>query len=211
MSSGSPKYVYGSIGQVQRRGDSQKIVASIEAIGQKCDLALLNVDNEEFQEGFGENVGLIKLWISPRDDEEVLGYPTGGDSSSVTSGDVSRIKMLEYAQAGLHLLAMQINAAINAGNSGGGPIEDMDGNVGGVAFQSWESAENIGCVVPVPVVQNFLEDIQRNGDHTGFTSFDMRLPVLENESLRKSLGIQSAHSGVLVRWSTTRQAKTLYP
>ena len=36
--------------------------------------------------------------------------------------------MQEYTQAYFHLLAMQIDAAINAGNSGG-PVVDMEGKL----------------------------------------------------------------------------------
>ena len=192
---------YGSIVQVQRRGDSQKFVAKVVAIGQECDLALLDVPDAEFWDGFSEEAAKgLEFGSLPQlqDDVEVVGYPTGGDSLSVTSGVVSRIEMQEYTQAGFHLLAMQIDAAINAGNSGG-PVVDMDGNVVGVAFQSLTCAENIGYVVPVPVVQHFLEDIRRNNKFTGFASFGMRLSILENQALRKSLGMQSQHSGVLVR------------
>jgi hypothetical protein len=134
-----------------------------------------------------------------QDEVEVLGYPTGGTSMSVTSGVVSRIEMQQYAQAGVHLLAMQIDAAINPGNSGG-PVVDLDGKVVGVAFQSLISAENIGYVVPVNVVQHFLEDIRRNkGKYTGFCSIGMRLSLLENESFRKSLGMTKHYSGVRIR------------
>ena len=177
---------YGSIVQVQKRGDSQKYLALVEAIGQECDLALLKLENQEFWDNL---VGLEFGSLPELQDEvEVLGYPTGGSSLSVTSGVVSRIEVQEYAQAGAHLLAMQIDAAINAGNSGG-PVVDLDGKVVGVAFQSLTSAENIGYVVPVPIVQHFLENIRRNGKFRGFCGLGMRLSTLENESFRKSLGM----------------------
>jgi S1-C subfamily serine protease len=54
----------------------------------------------------------------------MLGYPTGGDSLLVTRGIVSRIEATEYAQCpGSNLLAIQIDATINGGNSGG-PVVD---------------------------------------------------------------------------------------
>ena len=195
---------YGSIVRVQKRGDSQKYLANIDTIGQECDLALLSVDDPEFWQEFvapiaSDDRGTTTTAASPllfgslpelQDEVEVLGYPTGGDSMSVTSGVVSRIEMQQYAQAGLHLLAMQIDAAINAGNSGGPVIDPYTGRVVGVAFQSLTEAENIGYVVPVPVVQHFLEDARRNhGRYTGFCSLGTRLNLLENESFRKSLGM----------------------
>jgi len=119
---------------------------------------------------------------------EVLGYPTGGDSLSVTKGVVSRIEATEYAQcSGSHLLAIQIDAAINGGNSGGPVVDATTGMVVGVAFQSLEQAENIGYVVPVTVVLHFLEDIRRHGRYSGVTCLGVRYARLENESMRSYL------------------------
>jgi len=187
---------YGSIIQVQRRGYSEKYQATIEALANECDLAILNVQDEQFWDGldsleFGD---LPKL----QEEVEVLGYPTGGDSLSVTSGVVSRIEIQEYAQASSHLLAMQIDAAINAGNSGG-PVVNEDMEIIGVAFEALEGAENIGYVVPVTVVQHFLEDIQRHGNYTGFCSLGITLNLLENTSFRKSLGMTEGQSGIQLK------------
>ena len=48
----------------------------------------------------------------------VIGYPIGGDTISVTSGVVSRIEVTAYVHGSTELLAVQIDAAINSGNSG---------------------------------------------------------------------------------------------
>ena len=42
----------------------------------------------------------------------------GGDTISVTSGVVSRIEVTSYVHGTTELLAIQIDAAINSGNSG---------------------------------------------------------------------------------------------
>jgi hypothetical protein len=39
---------YGSIDQFQKRDNSQKFVATVEAFRQECDLAVLGVDNPDF-------------------------------------------------------------------------------------------------------------------------------------------------------------------
>jgi S1-C subfamily serine protease len=66
----------------------------------------------------------LRLGSVPRLQEAVslLGYPTGGDSLSVTSGVVSRVEMREYAHGAAQLLAVQVDAAVNPGNSGGPAI-----------------------------------------------------------------------------------------
>lgn len=74
-------------------------------------------------------------------------YPIGGDTMSVTSGVVSRIEVTSYVHGASELLGIQIDAAINSGNSGGPALND-DGECVGIAFQSLkhEDAENIGWV-----------------------------------------------------------------
>ena len=64
---------------------------------------------------------------------QVLGYPIGGERLSVTQGVLSRIEMTPYAQSQRRLLAAQIDAAINSGNSGGPVVRN--GRLIGVAFQ----------------------------------------------------------------------------
>ena len=61
-------------------------------------------------------------------------YPIGGDSQSVTSGVVSRIEVTSYVHGSSELLGMQIDAAINSGNSGG-PAFNGAGECVGIAFQ----------------------------------------------------------------------------
>ncbi len=109
---------YGSVVQIQRRGDDEKHAAVVEAVGNECDLALLRVDSlfAPTDESGRKPYALPLGPLPPLQDEvEVLGYPAGGDSLCVTKGVVSRIEMQEYAQAGARLLSMQIDAAINPG------------------------------------------------------------------------------------------------
>ena len=46
----------------------------------------------------------------------VYGYPTGGQSMSVTKGVVSRVEVADYFNA--LALRIQVDAALNPGNSG---------------------------------------------------------------------------------------------
>lgn len=186
---------YNSIVQIQRRGDSEKYQATLEIFANECDLAILNVTDKRFWKGlrplsFGSLPAL-------QDEVQVLGYPTGGDSLSITQGVVSRIEMQEYSQSSYHLLSIQIDAAINAGNSGG-PVVSDDWDVIGVAFQGLNDAENIGYVIPVTVVQHVLEDIRRNRVYTGFCSLGISYGLLENSALRNYLGIKE-RTGIVVR------------
>ena len=64
---------------------------------------------------------------------------------------------------------LQIDAAINSGNSGGPAFNDKKTCVG-IAFQSLknEDVENIGYVIPTPVIMHFIQDYEKNGKYTGF-------------------------------------------
>ena len=74
------------------------------------------------------------------------------------------MQVTAYAHGSSELLGVQIDAAINAGNSGG-PAFNEDGECVGIAFQSLKDgdAENIGYIIPTPVIFHFLRDYALNG------------------------------------------------
>ena len=94
------------------------------------------------------------------------------------------------------LLGVQIDAAINAGNSGG-PVLNEEGACVGIAFQSLKDGdtEGIGFVIPTPVIAHFLADYARNGAFTGFPSVGFEWQPLEAPALRASLGMGGAKGG----------------
>jgi hypothetical protein len=96
---------------VKRRGDDQKFLARVLALGVECDIALLTVDDAAFWRGLrGLEFGPL-----PRlqDTVAVVGYPVGGESISITAGVVSRIEVTQYSHGSNDLLGIQIDAAIN--------------------------------------------------------------------------------------------------
>ncbi|CAM6075090.1 unnamed protein product [Sphagnum tenellum] len=184
--------------KVKRRGDDTKFVATVLAIGPECDIALLSVEDEQFWKG----VEPLCFGSLPRlqDPVTVVGYPIGGDTISVTSGVVSRIEVTSYVHGASELLGVQIDAAINAGNSGGPAFNDK-GECVGIAFQSLKGAdaENIGYIIPTNVIYHFLSDYERNGKYTGFPAMGILWQKLENPALRASLRMKPDQKGVLVR------------
>lgn len=180
--------------EVRRYGKTKKYVAEVEARSHSCDLALLEVENPEFYAGT-EPVdigGLPEL----SDRVSVCGYPIGGDRLSVTEGVVSRIEMVQYAQRQRRLLAVQIDAAINSGNSGGPVLKD--GKLVGIALQTLDDAETIGYIVPTPVVLHFLTDVERGVDD-GFPSLGILSQPLESDAHRRQLRLpETCQDGVLV-------------
>lgn len=182
--------------KVKRTGDDNKYIATVLAIGGECDLALLTVDNEEFW----RDVEPLQFGSLPnlQDAVTVVGYPVGGNTISVTKGVVSRIEVTSYAHGDSELLALQIDAAINAGNSGG-PAFNEDGDCVGIAFQAYSDAENIGYVIPTSVISHFLTDYNMNGSYTGFPYLGLWLQKLENPDLRTWLKMKHQQKGVLIR------------
>ncbi|GIL64530.1 hypothetical protein Vafri_18424 [Volvox africanus] len=184
--------------KVKRRGSDVKHVASVLSVGTECDIALLTVEDDKFWDGvepvvFGQ---LPQL----QDAVTVVGYPIGGDTMSVTSGVVSRIEVTAYMHGSSELLGIQIDAAINSGNSGGPAFNDA-GECVGIAFQSLkhEDAENIGYIIPTPVIEHFLTDYARHGRYTGFPCLGVEWQKMENPDLRAALKMQPDQKGVLIR------------
>jgi S1-C subfamily serine protease len=179
--------------QVRLHGQSQKHPAKVIAVSHEADLALLTVENPSFFAG----IKPLKLGGLPEVEQEVVvcGFPEGGDTLSTTKGVISRIENQRYAHSWIKLLAGQLDAAINPGNSGG-PVM-MGRRVVGVVMQSLKKSENIGYMVPVPVIEHFLTDVE-DGHYDGFPEDGMGIQPLENESLKRMLGLNEEQSGALV-------------
>lgn len=179
--------------EVRRHGSPEKHQARVEAIGHECDLALLRVEDETFYDGTRP----LPIGELPRlgDRVQVCGYPIGGERLSVTQGLVSRIEVVRYAQSQRRLLAMQIDAAINAGNSGGPVLRD--GVLVGVAFQALEGADRIGHSIAAPIVQHFVKDVE-DGFYDGFPALGVVVQRLESRAHRRFLGMPEGDGGGVV-------------
>jgi len=53
-----------------------------------------------------------------------------------------------------------------------------------------EDAENIGYVIPPPVIHHFLDDFARNGKYTGFPGLGVEWQKMESPYLQKSMGMK---------------------
>ena len=133
----------------------------------------------------------------------VRGYPTGGNSQCVTEGVVSRIDCKNYRLghtstiAPGDLLVMQIDAAINGGNSGG-PCFDAQHRVVGVAFQGIDGAQSIGYLIPASVARLFLSSASPRHPQYRLTDVPFRTQKILNKGLRAYLRIPTGATGVLV-------------
>jgi len=181
---------------VEREDDPRKYTAKVQFIGHDCDLAVLKVN----EPGFFRNSVPLELGGIPEIESTVAayGYPVGGDRMSVTEGIVSRIDFQTYTHSAVDAhLAIQISAAINPGNSGGPVLQH--GKVVGVAFQGYSGdvAQNVGYMIPVPVIDRFLKDIS-TGHYDGYMDLSVATFPLQNPAMRAALGLEDDDRGVMV-------------
>ncbi len=183
--------------QLQKDSDPRRYDATVKFIAHDCDLAVLAVEDPRFFGGTTP-VTFAKALPQLNDEVMVIGYPMGGVRISLTRGIVSRIDYSIYSHSGMDLhLVLQVDAAINPGNSGG-PIIFHD-KVVGVAFQALMSGENIGYVIPVPVVRHFLEDIE-DGVYNNYPELGVSFMETRNQALRTDLKLPAELGGVAVSY-----------
>jgi S1-C subfamily serine protease len=178
---------------VKRSGQTKKYVARVKYVAHECDLAVLSVDDQKF---FPSEPPL-EIGELPRvtDEVAVYGYPNGTDQLTITKGIVSRVSHEVYSHSSVSLLACQIDAPINEGNSGG-PVMGGEKIVGIAMMMGF--GENEGYMVSVPVIEHFLKDIS-DGAYNGVPDLAINTQMMENPSLRRFYGIKDEQSGVLVR------------
>jgi S1-C subfamily serine protease len=181
--------------QVRLHGQAKKHTAKVLAVSHEADLALLTLEDASVL----SRVRPLRLGQLPEIEQEVVvyGFPKGGDTLSTTKGVISRIEDRHYAHSRTRLLAGQLDAAVNPGNSGG-PVLEGD-RIVGVIMQSLRRSQNIGYMVPVTVIEHFLADME-DGRYDGFPEDGMVVQALENESLKQMHGLSGEASGALVTW-----------
>ncbi len=178
---------------VQPYQSAEKISAEVVAIAPGIDLALLKLEDATF---FEEHMALPMSDVIPKTGEKVntYGYPMGGSGLSVTEGIVSRIEFSPYYYntAGLRI---QVDAALNPGNSGGPVISNN--KIVGIVFSGIRKADNIGYLIPVEEVKIFLHDIE-DGKYDGKPMIFDQLQTLENDALREKLALKKEQTGMMV-------------
>ncbi|EOA19079.1 hypothetical protein CARUB_v10007745mg [Capsella rubella] len=202
---------------VIKHGSRKKYKAEVKAMGRECDLAILEIESEEFW----EDMNPLELGDMPFMTESVVvvGYPIGGESISTTKGVVSRIGSKNYAQGGATSLpVIQTDAAMNHGNSGG-PV-CIGNKVVGVAFQGLRDANSIGdydCnyqnfngqlfmglitkfrhVIPAKVVKHFITSVEKTGHCVGFCSLHLSYQHMLDANTRNHFKMDPDMTGVLI-------------
>lgn len=179
--------------EVQRYGQRKRYIANVVFVSHQADLAILKVEDEVFFKG----VTPLKFGSLPKVEEKIVvyGYPMGGSTLSATIGVVSRVEHHRYAHSGERFLAIQVDAAVNPGNSGGPALSN--GKIVGVVMQVISKSQNIGYLVPVNMVEHFLEDIE-DGKYDGYPELGVTTQKLENPTIKAFYGLDENTTGKLV-------------
>ncbi len=179
--------------EVRRYGEAKRYEAKVLSVSHQADLALITVKDKTFFDG----ITPLDFDSLPRIEQKVsvFGYPSGGNTLSITSGIVSRIEHHRYVHSNESFLAIQVDAAINPGNSGGPALSD--GKIVGVVMQSRNRAQSIGYLVPTVVIKHFLKDV-KDGHYDGFAHTGLTTQKLENPTLRKLYHLDENTTGILI-------------
>jgi len=181
--------------RVRLANEVEKYEAERFCVSYQSDLALIEVSDPEFlAKAKPVEIGSM---VNIRDEVATIGFPVGGDEISVTEGVVSRIEVGDYAQSGLGMLQVQVDSAINHGNSGG-PVFSND-KVIGVAFQGDFRGESLGYIIPVPIINHFLKEAFSGKEYRGFPIIPVTFQTLENPSLRTHYGMAPNQSGIRIK------------
>jgi S1-C subfamily serine protease len=177
---------------VQADQTTERVPAKVKAIAPGLDLAIVEVEKVSFFDDhpplrLAADIPAVKQTVS------VYGYPMGGEQLSVTQGIVSRIECttLYCLTTGLRI---QIDAALNPGNSGGPAV--IDGKITGLVHSKLSHGENIGYLIAADEIRMFLDDVQHGPYHGKLQLWDA-VEGTENEALRAKLGL-GKETGVVV-------------
>ncbi|MFO0945501.1 MAG: serine protease [Planctomycetota bacterium] len=172
---------------------AEKVSAKVEYLASPVDLAILTVEDEDF---FKDRPPLVmdESLPSVKSKVNVYGYPVGGDELSITEGIISRVEYTRYFYDGWGL-RIQIDAALNPGNSGGPAVSN--GKLVGISFSGLNDAENIGYLIPIVEVRMFLDDV-KDGKYDGKPHLWDVWQTAENDALRDWLKLPKDLGGCMV-------------
>ncbi len=179
--------------EVKRFGQTKRYEAEVEFISHQADLALLKVKEKEFFQGSKP----LQLGNLPKIQQKIVvyGFPMGGNSLSVSTGIVSRIEHNRYAHSRESFLAIQIDAAVNPGSSGGPAMSN--GKIVGVVMQQITRSQNIGYLVPTTIIKHFLKDVE-DGKYDGFGNLGIDIQRMQNQALREVYKMDKNTTGIRV-------------
>ncbi|WZZ78514.1 hypothetical protein YC2023_099086 [Brassica napus] len=181
---------------VKKRGSTIKYKAKVQKIAHECDLAILEIDSQEFWKGMNplELGGIPPL----KKAVFVLGYSGGipfltSNRIWITKGLVSSFETKKYLHSDTELLRIQIDATIKNGNSGGPVI--LENKVVGVAY---EGSQIQSSLIPTPIVKRFMTGDEESDQQAVFCSLGLSYQSIKNAQIRNHFKMSSEMTGSLI-------------
>ncbi len=177
----------GTFIQIMKPNSDKLYEARLFNSAPEVDMALLEIDSKDERE-FWDSVTIFPLGKVPMKGEpiHVVGFPLGGDNPSITRGIVSRINVSTYAKA-INNLALQIDAAVNHGNSGGPAFDGVGKRIVGIAFAGMKNSEAINFIIPVFTIRHYLERISKHNKFVGVCDLMIKFNIIQNQLMQKEL------------------------
>jgi len=170
--------------------DGNEYKADVIGTDAKTDLALIKIKSDRKFDyvGFTKQEPRVGDWVM------AVGNPFGL-GGTVTTGIVSALG--RDIGSGPYDNFMQIDAAINRGNSGG-PAFNLEGEVVGIntaIFSPSGGSVGIGFAIPASTAQNVIESLKENGKVTrGWLGVQIQ-PVTDD--IAESLGLKEAKGAIV--------------
>lgn len=137
--------------------------ATVVGTDEKTDIAVVKINASGLTPAvFGDSSQIVV-----GQDVIVIGNPLGSLGGSVTKGIVSALDR-QVTIENQTMTLLQIDAAVNPGNSGGGAF-DANGNLIGIvnAKSTGSNIDNLGFAIPVNTAKTVINDIIQYGYVTG--------------------------------------------
>lgn len=175
--------------------DNKKYTAKVLARDPLWDVAILTVDQKDTPFIHLGNSDELKLGQSVIAIGNALGEFRNSVSVGVISG-LSRSIVAGGGAGGSELLeqVIQTDAGINPGNSGG-PLLDLRGQVIGVNVAVAQGSENIGFALPINIVKNVVDSVEKYGEIVRPYIGIRYIPIDKNLQQKNNLAVDY---GVLV-------------
>ena len=173
--------------------DGKRYRARLLGSDKKTDLALLKVDAKDksfHYVQFAEKEPRVGEWVV------AVGNPFGF-GGTVTAGIVSAKG--RYLGAGPYDDFLQIDAAINRGNSGG-PTFNMKGRVVGVntaIFSPTGGSVGIGFAIPAQVAKKIITELKEKG-HVVRGWLGVQIQQVDEE-MAEGLGLEEPHGAIIAK------------
>lgn len=179
--------------QIYIQQGAERVSATTLFMAPNIDLAVLQIEDEDF---CAKRTAVEVSSELPGNGQavKVYGYPIGGSDLSMTEGVVSRVEMAAMFN-GTSALRIQVDAAVNPGNSGGPAF--ANGKMIGVVFSKSKRAESTGYLIAGEEVAAFLEDIA-DGTYDGRPQWMHSYQRLDNDALRAYYQLEPEVGGVLI-------------